>query len=69
MLAPTHLSLGGLGDTTVASGLALCDRLAELALNILKHLRGLDMKVGRHEAQSLGVPGLISVMFDDPLSP
>jgi hypothetical protein len=57
-----------ISDTTVASGLALCDRLAELALNILKHLRGLDMKVGRHEsAQSLGVPGLISVMFDDLL--
>jgi len=35
-------------------------------LDILKSLRGFNMKVGRHvSAQSLGVLGLISVMFYD----
>jgi hypothetical protein len=52
----------------LVSRLALDDRLAEPPLDILKSLRGLDMKVGGHEsAQSLGVLGLISVMFDDLL--
>jgi hypothetical protein len=36
------------------------------SLELLKSLRGIDVKIGRHEsAQSLGVPRLISLMFDD----
>jgi hypothetical protein len=65
MLAPTHSSLGGLGETTVASRLALYDRLGEPALDILKHLCCLGVEFGRHvRVQSPSVLGLISMMFD-----
>jgi hypothetical protein len=38
--------------------LPLNDRVAEPPLDILKRLRGLDMKVGRDaRMQALGVPG------------
>jgi len=52
--------------TCNSSRLALNDRIAEPPLDLLKSCRGLDMKVVGHEsAQALGMPGLISVMFDD----
>ena len=63
-----NLVLHHVSTQSLVLRLPLDDRLAEPPLDILKSLGGLDMKVGGHEsAQSLGVLGLISVMFDDLL--